>query len=37
MGLWIHMTADDNITINGTKPSSTDIPLYPGWNMVGYL
>ncbi len=36
MGLWIHMTIDDNLTISGTTPSSTVIPLYPGWNMVGY-
>lgn len=36
MGLWIHMTGDDNLTINGITPSTTIIPLYPGWNMVGY-
>ncbi|MFO7991634.1 MAG: PQQ-binding-like beta-propeller repeat protein [Thermoplasmata archaeon] len=36
MSLWIHMTADDNLTVNGTIPSTTTIPLLPGWNMVGY-
>ncbi len=36
MGLWIQMDMDDSLTVNGTKPTSTDIPLYPGWNMVGY-
>ncbi|MFO7991132.1 MAG: C25 family cysteine peptidase [Thermoplasmata archaeon] len=35
-GLWIHLTADDTLTIEGTEPSTTDILLYPGWNMVGY-
>lgn len=36
MGIWIQMNTDDNLTVNGTRPSSTSIPLYPGWNMVGY-
>ncbi len=36
MGIWIHMTADDTLTINGSRPSSTTITLQPGWNMVGY-
>ncbi len=35
MGTWIHMTADDNLSVEGTAPTSTDITLYPGWNMVG--
>ncbi len=36
MGLWIHMTTADTLTVEGTKPSSTTITLQPGWNMVGY-
>lgn len=36
MGIWIHMTSDDDLSIEGTAPTSTDITLYPGWNMVGY-
>ncbi len=36
MGLWIHMTVDDSLTVEGTRQSTTDITLYPGWNMVSY-
>lgn len=36
IGVWIHMTADDNLTIEGTAPVTTNITLEPGWNMVGY-
>ncbi len=36
MGVWIRMTASDTLTIEGDAPTSTDITLYPGWNMVGY-
>ncbi len=36
MGLWIRMTEDDTLTIEGVVPESTEITLYPGWNMVGY-
>ncbi|MFO7992053.1 MAG: hypothetical protein R6U61_07160, partial [Thermoplasmata archaeon] len=36
MGLWIEMINDDTLSIRGTEPSTTDITLYPGWNMVGY-
>ncbi len=36
MGLWIHMTTNDTLVIDGDKPVSTDITLQPGWNMVGY-
>ncbi len=35
MGLWIRMTTTDTLTVEGYIPSSTDITLYPGWNMVG--
>ncbi len=36
MGIWIQLSADATLTIMGTEPVSTDITLYPGWNMVGY-
>ncbi len=36
MGLWIHATADATLTVEGYAPSTTDITLHPGWNMVGY-
>ncbi|MFO7792182.1 MAG: alpha/beta hydrolase [Candidatus Saliniplasma sp.] len=35
-GLWIRMTADDTLTVEGTELTSTDITLSPGWNMVSY-
>ncbi len=35
-GFWIHMTTNDTLTIVGLEPTSTDIDLAPGWNMVGY-
>ncbi|MFO7992438.1 MAG: hypothetical protein R6U61_09165 [Thermoplasmata archaeon] len=36
MGLWIHMTKNDTLTIQGTHPYRTTIEVQPGWNMVGY-
>jgi len=36
MGLWIRMTENATLTVEGHAPTSTDITLYPGWNMVGY-
>lgn len=36
MGFWINMNDFTNLTIEGTEPASTDIPLYAGWNLVGY-
>ncbi|MFO7990903.1 MAG: S8 family serine peptidase [Thermoplasmata archaeon] len=35
-GLWIHMTSDDSLTVEGTLQATTDITLYPGWNLVSY-
>ncbi|MFO8108991.1 MAG: M20/M25/M40 family metallo-hydrolase [Thermoplasmata archaeon] len=35
MGLWIRMTDDAVLTVEGTVPTSTTIILEPGWNMVG--
>lgn len=36
MGLWIHMTTNDTLTIVGERPTMTNITLQPGENMVGY-
>ena len=36
MGFWIHATAACNLTVSGAIPVSTSIPLYAGWNLVGY-
>ncbi|MFO8109491.1 MAG: NosD domain-containing protein [Thermoplasmata archaeon] len=35
IGVWIRMTGNDTLTLVGDPPSSTNITLYPGWNMVG--
>lgn len=34
--LWIHATAPCILSVYGNIPSSTAIPLYTGWNLVGY-
>ncbi len=36
MGVWIRMTTNDVLMIEGYTPMSTDIILRPGWNMVGF-
>lgn len=36
MGLWIRMTEDETLMVEGTEPTSTDMTLNPGWNMVSY-
>ncbi len=41
MGVWIHISGnggDRNLTtgLNGSYPEYSSIPLYAGWNMVGY-
>lgn len=36
MGIWVQMSGRDTLTIKGTYPTSTDITLYPGWNMMGF-
>jgi hypothetical protein len=38
MGFWINITEPGgaNLTVTGLIPSSTNIPLYAGWNLVGY-
>jgi len=35
-GFWIHMTNNDTLMVGGYHPTTTDITLNPGWNMVGY-
>lgn len=36
IGIWTHMTRDDNLTVEGNPLSNTTLTLYPGWNMVSY-
>lgn len=36
MGLWVHTTQFCNLTVRGIVPTSTQINLYAGWNLVGY-
>jgi hypothetical protein len=36
MGLWIHMINSSKLSIIGSLYASKDIPLYEGWNLVGY-
>ncbi|NLG51076.1 MAG: hypothetical protein GX552_13295, partial [Chloroflexi bacterium] len=36
MGLWIHVEKDTTLPIEGAAPSAVSIPLYKGWNLVGY-
>jgi hypothetical protein len=35
-GLWIRATGATTLTITGTLPVTTAIPLCAGWNLVGY-
>lgn len=36
MGFWINMKKDATLTVTGTQPTSTNIALYKGWNLIGY-
>jgi photosystem II stability/assembly factor-like uncharacterized protein len=36
MGLWIRMTEPGALTVAGDIPTATNIPLYTGWNLIGY-
>jgi len=36
MGIWINMLNPANLTVEGDEPTSTNIPLYAGWNLVSY-
>ncbi len=36
MALWLHLNASDNFITAGKLPTSTNISLYKGWNLIGY-
>jgi len=36
MGLWVRMTQAGTLTVEGEMPTTTSIPLYAGWNLIGY-
>ena len=36
MGVWIRATEAATLSVSGSVPSSANIPLYSGWNLVGY-
>jgi hypothetical protein len=37
MGFWIYINQPNvTLTVSGVIPASTTIPLYAGWNLVGY-
>jgi hypothetical protein len=36
MGLWMRMTEADTLEVPGAFPDTTIIPLYAGWNAVGF-
>lgn len=35
-GYWVHATASVTLTITGTQPAATDIPLCSGQNLIGW-
>ena len=36
IGFWIYMTASDTLNNTGKPPTTTDISLSAGWNLIGY-
>jgi hypothetical protein len=36
MGFWIKMTTGDTLDVSGSAPSTSNIALKTGWNLVGY-
>jgi hypothetical protein len=36
MGMWIYMYFSDTLLVQGDLLTTTDTPLYSGWNFVGY-
>jgi hypothetical protein len=36
MALWVHLTSPADLPIFGVLSGPTQIPLYAGWNLVGY-
>jgi len=35
-GYWLHTTAAVTLTVTGSQPTTTTIPLCTGWNLIGY-
>ena len=35
MGVWVRVTENVTLTVEGYVPTDTNITLHPGWNMVG--
>jgi parallel beta-helix repeat protein len=36
MGFWLHALQNTTLTVYGIQPSTTQIALWAGWNLVGY-
>ncbi|MBC7257980.1 MAG: DNRLRE domain-containing protein [Chloroflexi bacterium] len=36
MGMWVKVIAPTTLTVQGQAPGGAQIPLYVGWNMVGF-
>ncbi len=36
MGFWIYMNTADTLVVSGTLPTTNDITLKTGWNLVGF-
>ena len=36
MGLWVKVSSAATLEVTGQRPATTGIPLYLGWNMVGF-
>jgi RHS repeat-associated protein len=36
IGLWVEITTEGNLEVDGTPPDSTDIQLCEGWNLIGF-
>jgi parallel beta-helix repeat protein len=36
MGFWINVTEDSNLTVAGLVPSTFDVLLTSGWNLIGF-
>lgn len=36
LGVWVKMNSVGTLSVEGTVPSTTNISLYSGWNLVGY-
>jgi hypothetical protein len=36
MALWVEVNSDNYLTVAGLVPSTTDVPIYAGWNLIGH-